>query len=1361
MPLGASIPQRMNKERVTFPLPLSLALLCFSMPPLMSQPDPYLQTQINDQFLIEEKIGEGGMGVVYSARHLISNEQVAIKILRIEEAKKSPGALERFRREAEVLQSLRHPGIVSYVASGITFKNDPFLAMEFLSGQQLLAKMKQGPLSVAESIEIGRQVCEALAYVHANGVLHRDIKPANLFLLSKENTLTVKLIDFGIARFVDQKQRLTKSGNIVGTPAYMAPEQIRGDKQSDDRADIYSLGVTLYEMLSGQMPLDAPETLSLLLKILEAPPRPIREFVAVPGGVEAILMRSMSKDPLDRYQSAAEMAKALRALQAVATPTPPAVRAYPSPIKKTTRQLPENLEETQQENRPDEEPIGELRRVIVVVAVGSLEDAASLDKTEVRMREAGGLVERLYDGRVVGFFGASYSHGDEPKRAILSALESSRAGLCVGIASGRVLSSKTLFSDAAIPEAAALVTRARPGDLLLSQETFASTRGLFDVEPAGGGAWRVIGERPDGFLIGTRGLLGVETPTVGRDVELSQLRSLLASLPSIESPQAVLILGDAGMGKSRMKFELRVLLEEGNHHCYIVEGTGDPVRSQSPYFLFRSVIRNLCGAKSSDTNFSQRHKLGALLRSLELTNLLELELLLGVALELLPEENVPLTLRQNPKILKSRTEEAFVSLFIALSHRAPVVFILEDLHWSDGATMAVVERMLAEPTLRLFLFGLGRPVVREQHPNFLARATCIALRPLAKSSIRVLVEAFLHRNTGDELIDFLWDATAGNPFLIESLLMQLVQQGFLMPSIDGGFVVTRSLSTLEIPEGAEALIQSRLDSLPNEEKEVLKKAAVFGKVFWDYALTALKVPDVERILERLRIKEFVVKRTNSRFVGCREYIFRHSLLQEVSYRLLPSQERRVLHAKAANWLVQAGEKDTFALAKHFETAQEKERAGQLYAAAARRAVQEYTTDSALMAIQKVKQLGGEQSLLFEMLLVEESLYFWSGEREKERKVLDELIELSLRLGEREKIQVMQRDGRYAESIGEYARSEERSRAAMSIAQQLGDTEQELSAVSTLCGNLLHTGRYAEVQTLAERGVRLAKMMSRPDLEAGLQLRLQLSCARRGMIGQAYHHAQTALQSARQAQERYTEATALASLGALSISLGDYQEAESSLLASVALANQIKSPVALATSQMNIGRLFAMQGRFDESLVALDEASSLAQRIEHPGLPDRVQCYRAHTYLLRGLPQDFMLAQEVASQVLSAVQRKQSPTSEKQLAALAYSYRAFAHLRMQKFREAEQDIEAAFLIRKGVGALEVGEEELLYYRAIILRAVHKEEAFDNAINEANELVRQRAAQLSNPECYLKSQTPHHITELYALLQGDVSPTIQES
>lgn len=260
--------------------------------------------------------------------------------------------------------------------------------------------------------------------------------------------------------------------------------------------------------------------------------------------------------------------------------------------------------------------------------------------------------------------------------------------------------------------------------------------------------------------------------------------------------------------------------------------------------------------------------------------------------------------------------------------------------------------------------------------------------------------------------------------------------------------------------------------------------------------------------------------------------------------------------------------------------------------------------------------------------------------------------------------------------------------------------------------------------------------------------------------QAYQHAQSALQSARLAQDRYMESEALSSLGSLSTALGEYTQAEESLRASIEIATQIKSPVALAFSQVNLGYLLSFLGRFDDALSSLEEAALLASRIDHPRLPDLILCYRAHARLMRNQPGDMLLVCEDVSNVLSAVQRKQSPTSEKQLAAMAYSYRAFANLRLQKINEALQDTEAAFLLRKAVGALESGEEELLYYRLMVLRAEQKEEPLTQALSEANEFVISRAAQLKDASAYLRSYAPRLILEMQSMSQGDASPTMQE-
>jgi hypothetical protein len=186
----------------------------------------------------------------------------------------------------------------------------------------------------------------------------------------------------------------------------------------------------------------------------------------------------------------------------------------------------------------------------------------------------------------------------------------------------------------------------------------------------------------------------------------------------------------------------------------------------------------------------------------------------------------------------------------------------------------------------------------------------------------------------------------------------------------------------------------------------------------------------------------------------------------------------------------------------------------------------------------------------------------------------------------------------------------------------------------------------------------------------------------------------------------------------------------------------------------------MTSRFEEALSSLGEASALAQRIEHPGLPDHICCYYAHLHLLRNAQGDAQLAHEEASRVLSSVQRKQSPATERQLAALAYSFRALALLRLQRPQEALEDINAALQLRQGVGALEEGEEELLYHRVLVFQVLGDEVKETEALLEAYTFVERRAAQLEKASMYLNAYAPRLIIEMFAASQGDTAPTMKE-
>ncbi|MBX6313907.1 MAG: protein kinase [Isosphaeraceae bacterium] len=269
-------------------------------------------------FWIEERIGSGGMGEVYRARHLLTGRLVAIKMM-IPTVAASDGARRRFRREMEVLKDLRHPNIVAFY--GMHEEDGQFsLIMEYVDGRnarQWVEALRE-PLPVATAARIGVQLLAALEYAHRKGYVHRDIKPSNLLVTGPPERPIVKLSDFGLAKnFRDDAgfTGLTHQGDIGGSVGFLSPDHIRDFREIKGPADLYSAGATLYYLLSGRFPfLDFdPSKPNAYTMILEHPPVPLRAHRPdVPEGLDRVLRKSLEKHPSERWKSAAAMAEALR-----------------------------------------------------------------------------------------------------------------------------------------------------------------------------------------------------------------------------------------------------------------------------------------------------------------------------------------------------------------------------------------------------------------------------------------------------------------------------------------------------------------------------------------------------------------------------------------------------------------------------------------------------------------------------------------------------------------------------------------------------------------------------------------------------------------------------------------------------------------------------------------------------------------------------------------------------------------------------------------------------------------------------------------------------------------------------------------
>lgn len=265
---------------------------------------------IDKKYLIQSVLGEGGMAVVYRAHHVQMERTVVIKVMQ-GWLLSNRNSVERFERECKLTAKLNHPNIVSVYDVGLINGKEPYLVMEYIKGESLADKIhNSGALPYATTANIIIQICRGLQEAHTSGIIHRDLKPDNVLLQHKSDRPDwVKIVDFGISNFVHGSKKLTKTGRMVGTPEYIAPEQLK-DRPIDMRTDLYGIGIMMFEMLTGRVPFDGESAESILMKhLLEDAPTmaEVRPELAENNLFQPIVDKLLKKNPDDRYQTATEL----------------------------------------------------------------------------------------------------------------------------------------------------------------------------------------------------------------------------------------------------------------------------------------------------------------------------------------------------------------------------------------------------------------------------------------------------------------------------------------------------------------------------------------------------------------------------------------------------------------------------------------------------------------------------------------------------------------------------------------------------------------------------------------------------------------------------------------------------------------------------------------------------------------------------------------------------------------------------------------------------------------------------------------------------------------------------------------------
>jgi eukaryotic-like serine/threonine-protein kinase len=856
---------------------------------------------VGQRFEVQSFAGVGGMGSVFRALDLSTGKPVAVKLVN----NIARADLERFTREAEVLSKLDHPGIVRYVAHGCSADSEPFLAVEWLEGHDLGVRLDRGPLTVHETLQLASSVALALGYAHEQGVVHRDVKPSNLFLVGG-SVKDCRLVDFGIARVLASSRPTTRTGVVLGSIGYMAPEQARGEKHVGARADVFSLGCVLFECLAGRPAFSGMHALAILAKILMDEPPALRSIAPhVPAWFSTLIASMLNKDPDQRPCDGADVAA--RLAPHGATDPPGRISARPPNAALST---------------------GERRLVSVIIVEAerhSRERCSSPSASTVMSGEAecetgqarilagpfGGQVEMLADGSMVITLQSRGSATDQARSAARLALllRQQRPSRPIVLATGRAVMETGFPVGDSIDRAAALLRgalqplREKHSESVLIDDT---TAGLLDVGfdvKSDGGYFVLRGEHR--AAESTRMLLGKPTLCVGRQRELGVLSGIFEECLAEPGARAMLVTAPAGMGKSRLRKEFleRSPVKEAGAEVFL--GRCDAMTAAAPLAALATALRSNAGiVEGQPHDVKQRQLWARIARNVLDHHLVRVAELLGemTGIHVAEAQSQPLrSARAQPERMLPNLQQAWVDFISAEASAAPVILVVEDLHWAHPTTVDFIDAALRAARDRpLFVLALARPEVHDEHPNLWGDHTTqeLVLSSLSRKASERLVRQVLGERTAAETIDRITTHANGNPLHLEELIRAVAE------GRDQTF-----------PGSIVAMVDAWLGALPAELRRVLRAAAVFGPVFWPGGVETLLGPETDPQQVRLWLDELVeheaiAAHAPSRFPGELEFRFRHDLVREAAYQMLTDADRKLGHSLAAEWLDGAAEAPT-------------------------------------------------------------------------------------------------------------------------------------------------------------------------------------------------------------------------------------------------------------------------------------------------------------------------------------------------------------------------------------------------------------------------------------------------------------------
>ncbi|HEX8175794.1 MAG TPA: protein kinase [Pyrinomonadaceae bacterium] len=1169
------------------------------------------------KYEIRAPLGHGGMSEVYLAHDSQLDRAVALKILKPNMAADEQW-IYRFRQEARIVSTLNHPNILTVYEVSPT-DSPLYIVSEFIDGVTLRSHFKDQRLPLTEVLEVAAQVADALAEAHRAGIIHRDIKPENIMV---RRDGYIKILDFGLAKRTKREPvsgenespaRLfeTDPGIIMGTVRYMSPEQVRS-LELDERTDVWSLAVVLYEMLTGALPFRGETTSDVIASIITHEPAALLpDSRELPEPLKRILSKALAKVRERRYQSIKELAQDLKTVQDRVERD---IKVRPPEALEHQMETTLVLESLRYSLRPSQEFSGEQHKQVTILLADIEKADAALNSINHLISDEGGSIIKVEGGALTALWGADISHEDDPERAVHAALrmisELDSPPAKVVVSSGPAFIREDLaagglaVSGAAINFAARVFDSGRAERVIISHETFRQVQGLFEfreLEPErtrdriAQPVYSVERARPRAFRPPTRGIEGIETRLIGRQGELQHLMDALLTAVEDETLNVVTILGEAGMGKSRLLHEFSGQVRAVNESALIFEGRATRSLMETPYSLIRDLFLRFFEIQDNDPQEEAREKLERGFTTLcgrsEKSRIQAHFTGQLIGLDFSDSPHLKAIL-DDPKQISERAIHYLINFFNLITRERPVVIFLDDIHWADDRSLDLVE-MLSQSCedSPILIVALARPVLLERRPAWgegNASHRRLMLTPLNSRESRQLIDEIL-RNAGlvpKALKELIVGRAEGNPFFVEELIKMLIDQRILLPGAESWSIDEGRLKEIDVPTTLVGVLQARLDSLSLEEKQILQRASVVGRTFWDGAVAHLSdetlkaqslKPSISESLESLRNKGFIYRREMSTFAGTREFIFKHALLQHVAYGNVLRRLRGNYHRATAYWLIeQAGERaDEYAgvIATHFERAEEEQSAAQWYVRAGHQARVSYAPDAAATYYYK-------------------ALALISGAQDSAHKTLTEsrlAVELYEGLGE-----VLMAHARLSEAVEAY----EKMRVA---AEKQGNV---LAQARSLVGLAFIQGKKGNHRQSLEYSVQAEKLAGEFYTPTGKRW------AARSLIRQCWAHywlgdtasalalTERALATSREIGDegRREQAFSLHLLGAINEKTGRFQEAEQYKKQALNLFKEIGDQRNECQLTISLGESKRLRGDYTAAIEYYEEALGLAREI---------------------------------------------------------------------------------------------------------------------------------------------------------------------